>query len=220
MKRRTYPICLNLSGRHALVAGAGKVAARKIERLLEADALVHVVAPDACTAVHRAAEQGRLALSLREVRDADANDAFLVLCATDDAGANEALAKAARAAGALVSRVDAPEDSDFTVPAKVTADSVEATISTFGAAPSAARRLSRELGRWLAHGPDRFARELGRARTLLRGKPNATEKLHKLANGPLFDACAASNEVVIQELLESALTDPVPNVDGGSERPS
>lgn len=220
MRRTSYPICLNLKGRRTLVAGAGKIAARKIERLLEAEATVHVVALEACAKVRRAAEEGHLALSLRAVREEDAQGAFLVLCATDDREVNQTLADAARALGALVSRVDAPEDSDFTVPARVTAASVEATISTFGKAPSAARRLSHELARWLAQGPDRFAREIGRARALLRADPEGATKLQKLASGSLFDACVAGNEVVIQDLLDDALGRPGSVVPDGSETPS
>ena len=42
-----YPVFLDLAGRPALVAGAGKVALRKVKGLLEAGARVTVVAPEA-----------------------------------------------------------------------------------------------------------------------------------------------------------------------------
>ena len=42
-----YPIFVELSGRRVLVVGGGTVAARKIEGLLEAGALVTVVSPEA-----------------------------------------------------------------------------------------------------------------------------------------------------------------------------
>ena len=40
-----YSVMLDLAGRRALVAGGGEVAARKIRRLLAADAEVTVIAP-------------------------------------------------------------------------------------------------------------------------------------------------------------------------------
>jgi siroheme synthase-like protein len=205
MKHATYPISLNLTGRRVLVAGAGRVATRKIERLVEAGATLHVVAIEASTLVERLAEEGHLALTLRAVNEEDARGAMLVLCATDDGAANELLANASRALGALVSRVDAPEDSDFTVPALARGESVEATVSTRGAAPSASRRLAKELRAWVKHGPDRFAREMAQARVALRGHPEAIERLRRLGNGALFEACRAADEPRIQALLGAAL---------------
>jgi siroheme synthase-like protein len=205
MKHASYPISLNITGRRVLVAGAGRVATRKIERLVEAGATLHVVALEASGVVQRLADEGHLALTLRAVQEEDARGAMLVLCATNDGAANEILAAAARAQGALVSRVDAPEDSDFTVPALARGESVEATVSTRGTAPSASRRLAKELRAWVKHGPDRFAHEMAQARVQLRGHPEATERLRRLGNGGLYEACAAADETKIRALLASAL---------------
>jgi siroheme synthase-like protein len=210
MKHASYPICLRLTGRRVLVAGAGRVATRKIERLIEAGATLQVVALEASAPVRKLAEAGQLALSLRAVRDDDVRDALLVLCATDDAAVNERLAAAGRQAGALISRVDAPETSDFTVPALARGESVEATVSTGGAAPSASRRLGKELTAWVRGGPDRFAAEMARARSTLRGHPEATLRLRKLSNGALFDACARADEREIATLVAHALEGTLP----------
>lgn len=205
MKHVSYPIHLNLSGRRVLVAGAGRVATRKIERLVETGAELTVIAPEASAPVRALARQGKLSLHLRAVADDDARGALLVLCATHDREVNARLAQAARAHGALVSRVDAPDDGDFTVPALARGESVEATVSTRGAAPSASRRLATELRAWVAGGPDRFAREVARVRTALRGHPAADERLRKLGAGPLFEACAAGDERRIEALVQAAL---------------
>jgi siroheme synthase-like protein len=205
MKHISYPIHLNLAGRRVLVAGAGRVATRKIERLVETGAELLVVAPEASAPVRELARNGKLSLLLREVADDDARGALLVLCATHDREVNARLALAGRAQGALVSRVDAPEDSDFTVPALARGESVDATVSTHGAAPSASRRLASELRAWVAGGPDRFVREVARVRNALRGHPAADERLRKLGAGPLFEACAAGDEQRIEALVEAAL---------------
>jgi siroheme synthase-like protein len=205
MKHVSYPIHLNLAGRRVLVAGAGRVATRKIERLVETGAELLVVAPEASAPVQALARDGKLQLTLRAVADEDARGALLVLCATHDREVNARLARAGRAQGALVSRVDAPEDSDFTVPALARGESVDATVSTRGAAPSASRRLAAELRAWVAGGPDRFAREVARVRSALRGHPAADERLRKLGAGALFEACAAGDEERIEALIDSAL---------------
>lgn len=205
MKAPSYPIHLNLAGRPVLVVGAGRVATRKIERLVEARARLTVVSLIASSAVEQLAHRHELTLLLRAALEDDTRGQLLVLCATDDAALNARLASAARAHGALVSRVDAPDDSDFTVPAVARGEQVEATVSTGGAAPSASRRLGRELRAWVSHGPDRFAREIARARVALRGHPEATERLRALSGGPLFEACAAADERQIRSLVDAVM---------------
>jgi siroheme synthase-like protein len=204
----SYPVHLRLEGRRVLVAGAGRVATRKIQRLAETAAELHVVAPLASAPVEGLCAAGRLVLTRREVRDEDAAGAFLVLAATSDSGANAQLARAARAHGALVSRVDDPGDSDFTIPAVARGDSVEATVSTFGRAPSASRRLGRELRKWIASGVDRFAGEVARARTALAGREDGAARLRRLGDGELFDACVRGDDARVQALVASALRRP------------
>jgi siroheme synthase-like protein len=203
----SYPVHLRLEGRRVLVAGAGRVATRKIQRLAETAAELHVVAKLASAPVEGLCAQGRITLTRREVRDDDAQGAFLVLAATSDSDANAKLARAARAHGALVSRVDDPEDSDFTIPALARGSSVEATVSTFGQAPSASRRLGRELRHWIASGVDRFAGEVARARRALAGRSDASVRLRKLGDGELFEACLRGDEARIRELVDSALNE-------------
>jgi precorrin-2 dehydrogenase/sirohydrochlorin ferrochelatase len=205
MKPLTYPIHLNLAGRPVLVAGAGRVATRKIERLVEAHALLTVVSLDASALVAQLAAAQKLSLLLRAACEEDTRGRLLVLCATDDGPLNARLAAAARSHGALVSRVDAPDDCDFTVPAVARGEQVEATVSTGGAAPSASRRLGRELRAWVSRGPDRFATEIARARVALRGHPQATERLRELSGGLLFEACAAADEGQIRSLVDAVM---------------
>lgn len=205
MSPRSYPIQLHLAGRKVLVAGAGRVATRKIERLVACGAELHVVACEASGIVQRLAQEQKLSLSLRSVQAADAACVFLVIAATDSAEANAMLADACRAANVLVSRVDAPGESDFTIPARALGEYVEATVSTKGTAPSAARRLGRELAQWISRGPDRFVQEIARARRALAGHPDAQTLLRNLADGELFDACAAHDEARIASLSARAL---------------
>lgn len=201
----SYPIHLDLGGRRALVVGAGRVATRKIERLVQTAAALHVVALAASAPIRKLAEQGRLTLALRAPLEEDVRGCFLVIAATDDADTNQRVASWARAHGALISRVDAPEHSDFTVPAFVRGKHVAATVSTFGEAPSASRRLARELASWALGAPERFAGEVAAVRRALHGREDATTRLRKLNESGLFEACAAGDEARIRTLIEGAL---------------
>jgi siroheme synthase-like protein len=201
----SYPIHLDLSGRRALVVGAGRVATRKIDRLVQTGVELRVVALEASAPIRKLASERRLALNLRAPAREDCAGCFLVIAATDDASINAQVADWARAHGALISRVDAPAESDFTVPAFVRGQHVEATVSTFGEAPSAARRLARELGRWALGAPDRFAGEVAAVRRALAGRADAAQRLRKLNDSGLYEACAAGDEAGIRGLVASAL---------------
>jgi len=204
-QRASYPIHLNLRERRVLVVGAGRVATRKIERLVDAGAEVRVIALLASAPIRRLATEQRLVLSERAVEEADVAGCFLVIAATDQGEVNAAVARWARAAGSLVSRVDAPDDSDFTVPAFVRGAHMEATVSTYGEAPSASRRLGRELRAWTAAGPDRFVQEVAAARRHLMGRADATVRLRKLSESGLYEACAAGDEARIRATIAAAL---------------
>lgn len=208
MSFSSYPIQLKLGGRAVLVVGAGSVAARKLVRLVACGAKVSVVAPRCDGVVRKMAREGRITLHERAFADEDVLASLLVIAATDDPSTNEQVAGCARRAGALVLRADAPHDSDFTLPSFVQTDHVDATISTRGEAPAASRRLGRELSRWLSAGPDRFVAEIARVRAAGTGRTDQGARLRALADGPLFEACRASDESRISELVASALETP------------
>jgi precorrin-2 dehydrogenase/sirohydrochlorin ferrochelatase len=201
----SYPVHLRLSGRRVLVVGAGRVATRKIERLVESGALVRVVAPHASAPIRKLAESGALTLTTRDVHPEDAEGAFLLIAATDSAETNAAVAQAGRERGALVSRVDDASDCDFTIPALARGRYVEATISTGGLAPAASRRLAKELRTWIERGVDRFAGELAHVRKLLSGRAEASARLRSLGEGELFMACVEGDERRVRELVSHAL---------------
>ena len=204
-RKPSYPIHLDLTGRRVLVVGAGRVATRKIERLAETTVELRVVALAASAPVRKLADQGRLALAQRAAVQHDVAGCFMVITATDRADVNASVAGWAKAEGALVSRVDAPSESDFTVPAFVRGAQVEATVSTYGEAPSASRRLKRELQAWVQSGPDRFATEVAAQRRALAGRPDSTQRLRELNEQGLYEACVAGDEARIHTLLNSAI---------------
>ncbi len=203
-----YPIQLRLHGRSVFIAGAGRVATRKLPRLIACGAQVRVVALHASQAVMDFARDGRISLALRAAHERDVKGAFLVISATDDGPLNGRLAEAARTHGALVLRVDAAQESDFCLPSLAQTEHVTATVSTGGRAPAASRRLARELAAWLALGPDRFAAAMAQARRRCAARTDAAARLRALADGDLFEACRAGDDAHIDALLRQALEAP------------
>ncbi|WP_077490534.1 uroporphyrinogen-III C-methyltransferase [Sinomonas mesophila] len=77
-----YPAALRLLGRPVLVVGGGRVAARRAQGLLDAGAIVTVVAPDAHDDVARLASAGLLTLVPRAYETADLEGVWFVQTAT------------------------------------------------------------------------------------------------------------------------------------------
>ncbi|WP_423824153.1 siroheme synthase CysG [Salinisphaera sp. SPP-AMP-43] len=141
----TYPIALRLAGRCVLVAGGGRVAARRIARLRHAGAQVRVIAPEIDDRLREDLVQGGIEWLCRRVEPADVAGVALCFAATDDPQVNAELAAAARAQGVPVQRADDAEDSDFLVPALVDRGPLQITVSSDAAAPSLTRRLRGHL---------------------------------------------------------------------------
>lgn len=78
-----------------VVVGGGRVAARRVPRLIEAGANVVLVSPVVSPVLEGLASSGRISWRVGRFRDTDLDDAWYVLAATDDPGVNAAVAVAA-----------------------------------------------------------------------------------------------------------------------------
>lgn len=97
---------LLLRGRDTLVVGAGKIATRRLRKLLEAGARVRVVAPSVSDTVRQLAADGRLVLEERRFHDDDVAEAWYVLAATNDPEVNAAVARVAEEKHTFCVRAD------------------------------------------------------------------------------------------------------------------
>jgi precorrin-2 dehydrogenase / sirohydrochlorin ferrochelatase len=136
-----YPVFLDLAGRRAVVAGAGPVALRKARGLLEAGALVTVVAPE----WEPEFEDLPVRRLRRRFRASDLDGAVLAFAATNDRRVNRRVGEEARKRGILVNVADAPEECCFIVPARVRRGGMQIAVSTGGRSPRLAAELRRRL---------------------------------------------------------------------------
>ena len=137
------PLTAHLAGQRVVVVGAGAVAAGKVTRLLEAGAVVCVVAPEAVPGIAAAARAGRVDWQARAFAPHDLDGAVLVVAATADEQVNAAVAEAAAARATLCVRADGGGTAAFA--AAVRRGPLLVSVSTGGAAPALARRLRVEL---------------------------------------------------------------------------
>lgn len=146
MGRFGYPVLLDLTGRLAVVIGERAVADGKVEGLLEGGAAGVLVLADGPKArLARLAADGRVWIERRPWCPEDLEGAAIVMGSPGPDA--EELARAARAAGALVNVVDDVRNCDVAAPAVVRRGELLLTVSTGGRSPTLARLLREDLER-------------------------------------------------------------------------
>src|SRR5665213_330024 len=145
-----YPVNLLVRGRRVVVVGAGRIAARKIEPLLDAGAQVEVVAPEVSPEVRGWADAGRLELRERAFEAGDLDGAWLALTATDDPAVNAAVHAAGESGRVWVNSADDPANCAFTLMSLFRRGDLVISVGTGGRSPALAsnlrRRLEKEIG--------------------------------------------------------------------------
>jgi uroporphyrin-III C-methyltransferase/precorrin-2 dehydrogenase/sirohydrochlorin ferrochelatase len=144
-----FPIFLRLAGEPALVIGGGEVAARKIDLLLRAGAVVTVVAPELTDTLSEQAAAGRIRHIADEFRPEHLDGARLAIAATDKHAINAWVAHQAERRNIPINVVDDRELSRFIVPAIVDRSPVVVAVGSSGDAPVLTRRLREKLESFL-----------------------------------------------------------------------
>ena len=159
-----FPIFLKLAAKPCVVVGAGTIAESKIESLLQAEASVTVIAPEALPRVQAWAGAGEIGWEQRPYRMGDLTGAFLVVAATATPEVNRAVFAEASAADILCNAVDDPPFCDFYFPSVVRRGELQIAISTAGESPALAQRLRKEINAQLPLDTGEWVMELGRLR--------------------------------------------------------
>ncbi|WP_420866888.1 CbiX/SirB N-terminal domain-containing protein [Acidipropionibacterium jensenii] len=143
-----YMSGLRLQGRDVLVVGAGHVAERRVVRLLEAGARVHVVAPNTGIQLGRLARKGLVDLQRRAFAPSDLNGMWFVQALTNDPEVNAAIAAEAERQRIFCVRGDAGRKGSAFTPATQEAGGM--TVSVVGdRTPRKSAKLRDELLRAL-----------------------------------------------------------------------
>jgi precorrin-2 dehydrogenase / sirohydrochlorin ferrochelatase len=140
-----YPLFLNISGKKCIVVGGGRVAERKVERLLDCGAAVEVISQEMTPLLMDYCRKGEIIHRKGEFEGSMLSGAFLVIAATNDMLVNGQVAKDARSRGILLNIVDDPKQCDFIVPSLIKRGDLAIAISTGGKSPALAKKIREEL---------------------------------------------------------------------------
>lgn len=141
---------LRLSGRLVVVIGAGGVAERRLDRLLEAGAEITVIAPQATDLIKGLAAKGALTWLPRAYAEDDLDGAWYALVATDDHDCNDRVSAEAEQRRIFCVRSDDRHAATAWTPASGQVDGVQLGVLAGGDHRRSRRirdHLLRQLGR-------------------------------------------------------------------------
>lgn len=207
--RPMLPVFIDVTGKPCLVVGAGTVAQRKIDTLVDMKADVTVVAPHATAHVEQLHRSGSIVLHRRSYAPGEAAAYMLVFAATADRAVNQMVSDDAMRARRLVNAVDQPDLCGFYSGAVVRRGALQIAISSTGEAPAVARRLKVQLDEQLPASYADLVARLGRFRRELRERVSDERErgciLRRIAASEAIDEFLAGNGEPLERLLHTCV---------------
>lgn len=143
---RYFPLFVNLEGKQIRVFGAGTIAARRIQSLLDFGCEITVVAPNVSKPVEELAAQGKLQLFRRCYVPGDIpENVYLVLAATSDAQVNRNIRQECREKRILVNVCSEKELCDFYFPGLAVQDEVVVGVTAGGKDHRKAKEITEKI---------------------------------------------------------------------------
>lgn len=136
-----FPMFVDLDGKNVLIVGGGRVAARKVEKLLPFGCTITVVSSRIREEIYAMGVQ----TLLRDFTDADMEMRDVVIAATDDPELNTRVCNLAKAKGIPVNSVDDKKNCTFLFPALVKRGKLTVGVCSSGASPSAAKWVKQQV---------------------------------------------------------------------------
>ena len=140
-----YPIILNLAGKNVAVVGGGKVACRKINKLLAAGVRPTVISPLLSPKI----QPTQINWIPDKYQRKYVENMDIIITCTDDRAVNDQVKKEATHFQ-LVNNTSDKTDSDFYNLATIKNDDMFISVSTMGKSPSAAKKMKNEIKEWIS----------------------------------------------------------------------
>lgn len=144
-----FPLFVDISKKRVLVAGAGKIGARRAAVLSEFGAAVLVAAPDGCEQMERLEQSGQVHWERRPVRETDLAGAYLVVAATNRPEVNDRIVKLCSERGIMVSHAGDKNQCSFYFPGIAREGELVAGVVADGKSHSLAKQAAESLRIWL-----------------------------------------------------------------------
>ncbi|NLP52602.1 NAD(P)-dependent oxidoreductase [Bacillus sp. RO1] len=138
------PLIIDLKGKKVVIAGGGRIAARKAKVLDAEQADISFIAPEFSEEVRELSALRGYRLIERGAEADDFAEAFLAILATNNREVNAALVRSLHESQ-LVCVVDESGEGNVTFPATVRRGNLQIAVTSNGSSPKLTRKLKREL---------------------------------------------------------------------------
>lgn len=200
-----FPFFMEIAGKQGVIAGGGKVAARKVEKLLAFHPVLTVIAPkiEACMWEQRrhleAHGETLLHICERPFALSDLYGADFVIAATDDTEVNSSISNYCRENKIPVNVVDDKEKCTFFFPALIKQGAFTVGISTDGKSPIAAAWAKNCMEQVLPEGLGEIIDLLGQIRPeVMEAIPDEAKRKEVLTQ--MFYYCLEKNSPEKKEM--------------------
>ena len=141
-----FPLFVDLSEKNILIVGAGRIALRRIQTMVDFAGTVKVVAPQIHSSILELAETScHLELLHRDYQEADLDGADMVFAATNDPELNRIIALTCHERGILVNDAHDRQLCDFYFPGLVRKDPLVIGVTACGKDHAAAKEATRKI---------------------------------------------------------------------------
>lgn len=193
------------------MVGAGEIAARKTQLLLNAGAQVTVVAPEACDAIERLRTNEEIIYRADPFSADHISGNDLVIAATNNPIVNREVSDSARERHVPVNVVDQPDLCSFIMPSIVDRSPVLIAVSTGGASPVLARLLRGKLETMIPAAYGQLAELVAGFRKQVNQRYQTSNDRRrfweKILEGPIAEMLFSGKNKAARDALEQAVAD-------------
>ena len=172
-----FPIYLKLDNKKILIVGGGKIAAHKINKLLDFTKDITIIAPHIIPKTMQLIQTNSLQVFKRRYKKGDIDTFNIVIVAVDDIEVQKEVYAECRQKGILCNSVDSMEYCDFIFPSYTKKGALTIAYSTSGTSPSFAKYLRCAIERLL---PDSIVEFLSNMQRLRQELPKGKERMELL----------------------------------------
>lgn len=199
-----FPIFTDIKDKTVLIAGGGRMAARKLKSLAAFKPCVVLCAPEISGEVRGAIKELKelgisIRLNKRPFEENDLKGVFICIAATDDRQVNARISRLCGRKGIPVNVVDDPGLCSFNFPALVLRGELTVGISTAGLSPTAAGGTRRLIDGMLPDNAGDIVSYMGSIREKVFELTKGREGLRSAIFSGLYELCMEKDRGLSEE---------------------